>query len=81
MPGTGKSITDDGFEDQPVRSWREAVAGAELGLDVFHFEIGDRVQLLALLRQRQEVTDLAVIGIIFDPDKSIAAAFPVTFAD
>ena len=41
-----KGVADDRLENEAVRSRREAVAGAELNVDVFHFEIGDRVQLL-----------------------------------
>jgi hypothetical protein len=45
----------------------------EFYIDFFHLEVGDRIQLLALLGQRQEIADLAEIGIIFEADKSVLA--------
>jgi hypothetical protein len=55
------------------RTGGEAAADAELDVDVFHLEIGDHVQFLVLLLQRQDVTDFSVEGIIFEADKSIVA--------
>ena len=51
----------------------EAVTDTELNVDLVHLEIGDRVQLLALLLQRQEIADPAEIGIIFETDKPVLA--------
>ena len=39
-----KGVADDRLKDEAVRSRREAVAGAEFNVYVFHLEIGDRVQ-------------------------------------
>jgi hypothetical protein len=73
LAGNRKGIADDRFEYQPVRSRGEAVANAEFYIDFLHLEVGDRIQLLAWLGQRQEIADLAEIGIIFEADKSVLA--------
>ena len=69
----GRGVADDGLEHEPVRSRGKAVADAEFNVDFFHLKIGDRIQFLVLQLQRQEIANLAEVGIIFEADKSIFA--------
>ena len=68
-----KRIAQDRLNDKAVRSRREAVAGTEFNVDRGHFEIRDHKQLLALPLQRQEITDLAVVRVVFDADEPVVA--------
>jgi hypothetical protein len=71
LAGNWEGVAEDGFEDQAVRSGGEAIADAELDIELLHLKIGNSEQLLALLRQRQEIADFAEVGIVFEADKSI----------
>jgi hypothetical protein len=73
LAGNWEGVAEDGFEDQAVRSGGEAIADAELDIELLHLKIGNSEQLLALLRQRQEIADFAEVGIVFEADKSIFA--------
>src|SRR6516164_3360449 len=68
-----KRIAQDRLNDKAVRSRREAVAGAKLNVDRSHFEIRDCKQLVALLLQRQKITDLAVVCVVFEADEPVVA--------
>src|SRR5260370_38769856 len=72
--GNREGVADDGLEHDPVRAGGEAVADAEFNVEGIHLEIGDRIQLLALLPERKEIADFAEGGIIFEADKSTLAA-------
>jgi hypothetical protein len=66
-----EGVAEDSLEYQPVGSGREAISSTKFNIDVFHFEIGDRVKLLVLLLQWQNIPHLAVVGVVFEPDKAI----------
>src|SRR5665213_3954374 len=71
IPGHRERIAENGFDGKAVRSWREAIAGTKLDVDLANLEIRDHKQLLALLLQRQEAADSAEVRVVFEADEAI----------
>ena len=71
LAGDRERVADNGLEHQAVRSRREAVTDANLNVDRLHLEIGDGVQFLVLLSQRQKIADPAEVGVVFEADEPV----------
>src|SRR6185369_720393 len=55
---------------------RETVADAELDIEAVHLEVDDAEDVVALLPERQEISDRAKIGVVLDRDCEILAKVP-----
>src|SRR5205823_4803865 len=64
-------ISNDRFGNQTIGTRRQAVTEAEFDIERAKFEIGHAEYLMPLLLERQKVSNLAEVGIIFDADKTV----------
>src|ERR1700694_2128647 len=69
----GEGVANDGLGDEPVRSRRETAADAEIDVEPADLEIGDGKQRVLLLPQRQEMSDLSELAVVFEADEKIFA--------
>src|SRR6202165_1759129 len=68
-----EGVTNDGLGDEPIRSRRETATDAEIDVELADLEIGDGKQRVLLLPQRQEMSDLSELAVVFEADEKIFA--------
>src|SRR3979490_3528301 len=75
--GADIRVVEFGSADQlghpPVRTAGEAVADAEIDVEVADLEVDDAIDVVLLLAEGNEVTDRPERGVIFEADPEILA--------
>jgi len=71
--GHWESIANDRFGNQAIGTRCQAIAEAKFDIEDAELEIGHAEYLMPLLLERQEVSNFAEVGIIFDADKTVFA--------